>query len=282
MVRLFSFLPFQSIFDPLKNYYQILRVSRQAGPDEIKRAYRRLAILFHPDKNRSPEAATLFQEINEAHEVLADPFSRQRYDLSLLEQLISAAPRTGAYRDPAYRRRQAGYRQPKKGPSEKLLMMLHLLKYLRTASFVGIAWCAVLTFDYILPFRVSEEIILPVGNQKLSWELNSIPDVLVTSKGNQFPVDHDGVRFFPVGAQIEVLSSKMFNILVRVEAPGDRYTIKSLSTIYQNLMIIPLVLLLVSVVGLLVKQGIELRFNILIGICILLAFNAVFLYFSIL
>ncbi|HRI79132.1 MAG TPA: DnaJ domain-containing protein, partial [Cyclobacteriaceae bacterium] len=63
----------------MKDYYQILRVSHQANAVEIKRAYRRLAVVFHPDKNPSEEASALFQEINEAHEVLADPDKRAMY-----------------------------------------------------------------------------------------------------------------------------------------------------------------------------------------------------------
>jgi len=64
-----------------KDYYQILQVSPQASPKEIKGAYRRLALRFHPDRNRdNPEASVRMREINEAYAVLSDPRKRQRYD----------------------------------------------------------------------------------------------------------------------------------------------------------------------------------------------------------
>jgi molecular chaperone DnaJ len=65
-----------------KDYYQILGVSRSASPEEIKKAYRRLALKFHPDKNPDdPAAAEQFTEINEAYEVLSNPEQRREYDL---------------------------------------------------------------------------------------------------------------------------------------------------------------------------------------------------------
>lgn len=64
-----------------KDYYRILGVERSADAKEIKRAYRRLAVQFHPDKNPgNNEAESRFKEINEAYEVLGDPQKRAKYD----------------------------------------------------------------------------------------------------------------------------------------------------------------------------------------------------------
>jgi len=54
-----------------KDYHAILGVARDADEQEIKRAYRRLALKFHPDLNKDPEAASRFVEINEAYAVLS-------------------------------------------------------------------------------------------------------------------------------------------------------------------------------------------------------------------
>lgn len=63
-----------------RDYYDILGVSRTATPEEIRRAYRRLARQYHPDVNKSPDAEERFKEINEAYEVLSDPDKRAAYD----------------------------------------------------------------------------------------------------------------------------------------------------------------------------------------------------------
>lgn len=60
------------------DYYSVLGVSKSASPDEIKKAYRRLAHEYHPDKNKGNEGK--FKEVNEAYQILSDPARRQQYD----------------------------------------------------------------------------------------------------------------------------------------------------------------------------------------------------------
>lgn len=63
-----------------KDYYQLLGVAKGASADEIKKAYRKLALQYHPDRNKSKEAEEKFKEINQAYEVLSDPTKKQTYD----------------------------------------------------------------------------------------------------------------------------------------------------------------------------------------------------------
>lgn len=67
-----------------KNYYDVLGVDKKATPDQIKSAYRKLAMKYHPDRNQgNEEAAERFKEINEAHETLSDEQKRAAYDYEL-------------------------------------------------------------------------------------------------------------------------------------------------------------------------------------------------------
>jgi len=63
-----------------RDYYEVLGVSKLASENEIKSQYRKLALKFHPDRNKSPEAAEHFKEISEAYAVLSDTEKRKIYD----------------------------------------------------------------------------------------------------------------------------------------------------------------------------------------------------------
>lgn len=67
----------------MTNHYETLGISNDANEDQIKRAYRKLSLQYHPDRNQSPDAQPKFQAINEANEILGDPARRQQYDNEL-------------------------------------------------------------------------------------------------------------------------------------------------------------------------------------------------------
>ena len=63
-----------------RDYYEVLGVGKSSSPDEIKSQYRKLALKFHPDRNKSPDAQEHFKEISEAYAVLSDSSKRELYD----------------------------------------------------------------------------------------------------------------------------------------------------------------------------------------------------------
>ena len=63
-----------------KDYYKTLGISRSASADDIKRAYKKLAVKYHPDVNKETGAEARFKEINEAYQVLSDPQKKSNYD----------------------------------------------------------------------------------------------------------------------------------------------------------------------------------------------------------
>src|SRR6266481_2831643 len=91
-----------------RDYYEVLGVSRTASADEIKKAHRKLALKFHPDRNKENKGAEeKFKEIQEAYDVLSDQGKRANYDQFGHAGVGAGGPNGG---DPyeAFRRAQAG------------------------------------------------------------------------------------------------------------------------------------------------------------------------------
>lgn len=74
-----------------KDFYAVLGITRSSSDEEIKKAYRKLALKYHPDKNKAPEAQEKFKQVAEAYEVLKDPEKKKIYDMYGEEGLQSGA-----------------------------------------------------------------------------------------------------------------------------------------------------------------------------------------------
>lgn len=78
----------------MKDLYTVLQIETTATKIEIKRAYRKLALAYHPDHNKTPDGEEKFKEITKAYEVLSDQEKRQQYDMqrSFFDRTASANP----------------------------------------------------------------------------------------------------------------------------------------------------------------------------------------------
>ncbi|XP_048855865.1 dnaJ homolog subfamily B member 14 [Brienomyrus brachyistius] len=80
-----------------KDYYEVLGVAKDAGEEELKKAYRKLALKFHPDKNHAPGATEAFKKIGNAYAVLSNPAKRKQYDLTGGEEPASSGHAHGNF-----------------------------------------------------------------------------------------------------------------------------------------------------------------------------------------
>lgn len=103
-----------------KDFYEVLGVKRDASLEEIKKAYRKLAVKWHPDKNpeNQEEATEMFKAIGEAYETLSDPAKRREYDLGGSDTVEDNFPDNGGFTR-TYSTGPSSYRRPSNGFSRQ-------------------------------------------------------------------------------------------------------------------------------------------------------------------
>lgn len=241
----------------MKDYYEILCIERFASATEVKRAYRRLAVQYHPDKNPDVAVEPLFKEINEAYEVLGDPQRKALYDLALVAPESMFAEQKPAHRDPAYRRRsdRPVYK------SERQRMLETMASLLPAANYVVYFCLAVSLFlaaDYILPFASRTERIVETELRKTRRNVPS-EVIVITDRGTILEVTLEVSRAFMTGKQIHISSTRLLNIPVIFA--GESGSMRVRKSIYGNFSFAPITLFLTSCFGIYHRKKIEYGFN---------------------
>lgn len=250
----------------VKDYYSILRVSRSADIQTIKRSYRRLVQKYHPDINPDPNAAAIIQEINEAYDVLSDAAKKNEYDLTLINPYQRQAyqpqqEETHAqplrHRDPYFKRR--GFRPiPKRQTQYDLIVRyFHLVKKI---SIAALAVCLILLVDFSLPFRHTQV--------EVNIDYQAGTDYLII--GNKYMrVMRDELLPFEHITQAELIQSRMLGKIIAIRSLDGQYSITTFATIYGTFKFVPVIVFITALICLFMRNNMEFRF----GLCVLTSFT---------
>ena len=258
------------------DYYQVLGVNYSASYDEIKRAYRRLAVLYHPDKNRDPGAETIFKNINEAYDVLGDPAKKRLYDLRRYAPFAEVVEETPPqHRDPAYRRARSQTRH--KGDRERLsdLMRQYMPFVIRMTQLCFLV-SLLIVVDYLLPMHHNAMQIVET-NLRRTYTRNFATTwwIIRTDGGHVIDVPYEFSDHFATGTRIELLTTPLFNVARRVQS--DTLAVRLNKSIYGNFLFAPIALFIFSVLGLIFRKNVEIGFNLGVTCVLILIFTGILL-----
>jgi curved DNA-binding protein CbpA len=237
----------------MKDYYKILRISRYASETEIKKAYRELALKYHPDKTSDPGDHSYFNEINEAYQVLGKKSSREDYNLTFDYWRYDRPRQTRRYETtgtnvkegPAPFRR-AHYRPPSFYKKEEEMDLTPYVRSVRIISGFTFVFVFLIVLDYFLPFEIHSQVI----QAKLST-YNSYNSVIIATEKYNFPLSYENSKLIYTGDKAKVELSPIFNIPQKlvVDTGLDTYIFKPHYSIYNVYSFFLVILLGTSFLG---------------------------------
>lgn len=256
----------------MKDYYGILGVPPSAGELEIKRAFRKLAVRYHPDKNPSPEARPVFHDINEAYDVLSDPEKRTRYDArreNPFAEIISEP--VVQHRDPAYRRRRP--RPPaEKEPPASFMLMQEYLPYMMWVSRIGLLTTIVFFLDFFLPYRQIEERIRSID--AVRFRSGIAYHMIETESGRRIKLYEFKADNFTNEPAIRAEVTRIFRSVITVSNTAGTYE-EWVAYMYSTLIFFPVVLFVISLLAFIYRHRTEFCFSLNVAGFILLVINLV-------
>jgi hypothetical protein len=245
----------------MKDYYQILNVTRGASELEIKRSYRRLAVQYHPDKNPDPSAEEQFKEISEAFEILSDPGKKALYDsrfVSALEGLFETQQQP-KHRDPAYRRKRPPVRNTVHRTTTAELMSEYI-RYFRIFCWLGFFIITLFFLDYVIPYSTVNEDIREIYVVR-GGRNNVVLYIVIETFSNREIKMYDGAGNFYGETNLLAVYTKIFATPMQVSSV-DGSRVVELGHVYGPLIFLPVVLWVTSLLGIIFSERIEFCFNL--------------------
>lgn len=259
----------------MKDYYTILGVSPSATQHEIKKAFRQLAIRYHPDKNPSAEAKELFPEINAAYAVLGDPRKRALYDKRRENPFAEIlTPQPPPHRDPAYRRTRPGQPPRKAEPPASYLLMRDSLKYVIWISRVGLMVTVLFFADYFLPYKNVEERITGISAFTVRRSISY--HIIRTESGREIKLYDYKATNFRDEKVIRISETPIFGTVITIANASGTYR-EWVAYMYSTLIFFPVLLFINSLLGLLYRKHVAFCFNLNVTAFVLLVITWILL-----
>lgn len=253
----------------MKDYYAILRVSRSADLQTIKRSYRLLVQRYHPDVNPDPQAAELIKEINEAYEVLSDSGKKSEYDYRLInpyqtfvQPQAPEQPSPLRNRDPYFKRR--GFRPVSRRPTQYELVMQYF-HYVKAISVSGLVVCFFLMIDYLVP-RVYRNVPVKVAYEA-GFDYLLVDDAYIPLTGDNYKI-----RAIEQSVEVQVVETRLLRKIVKIQTLNRLYSITTFGTVYGTFKFVPIIVFITALICLFMRGNEEFRF----GLCVLTGFALFF------
>jgi curved DNA-binding protein CbpA len=213
-------------------YYQILGVTSGATQQEIKKAYRSLVKVYHPDLNTTEEAKVRIREIREAYDVLIDPYQRSIYDLSLESHTSFSYNLNHQEMDEREKWRRDYKHRKVQEERERYEKIFHFkatfYKFQRKASILFMFIAALFSIDY--NWQLDTRTIYVSEVKK-----NHYGDAYVMNQGRMIPTEeilYD--RFDPSIDRMKVSYSSLFHFPAYIEYKETTYQVKSNLYVFKN------------------------------------------------
>jgi hypothetical protein len=250
----------------MKDYYSIIGIAPSAGSAEIKQAFRRLAVSYHPDKNPSPDAEEQFKEINEAYEVLNNPAKRAAYDELRANPFQSTYEAQPQHRDPAYNRNRYAYYQATHSHQTPRELMAEYLPKFRWICWAGLVLTTSLAIDFLLPRQETKEDVVEIKRIFRTGRYGGAiydHDLLITSQGSEVMLFNDDLLRFKDEPWVIINKTALFSKIVSTTTEAQDYQVTGAS-VYSSLAFMPLILFLTSLLGVSIRKKVEFPFNLTI------------------
>ncbi len=251
----------------MKDYYKILNIDRYATDLQIKKAYRELALKYHPDKTTLQDAHQKFTEINEAHQVLGRKESRENYNFVYDYEQFNR-DRSGAgssfttvsdWGQAAKQRARHQQRRDYAKSEEESIDLQPYVRSVRIVSVLSFLFTFLVILDYFLPKNTFKQTV----EAKLTTYKSTNTIVIATEKF-EFPLSYSNSKLIHSGDQAIVSLSPIFGIqyTLQVDTGIDTYKFSPHYSIYNVFSFFLFILLATSYMGIFHKtENAELVFS---------------------